>query len=210
MDNIKKFKVINKELKRLYPTIKIALNFSNIWELLVATILSAQTTDKKVNEITFTLFRKYRDINDYAKANVNEFEQDIHGVNYHKTKANAIVANAQILINKFNSKVPKTMGELLTLKNVARKSANIVLSVGFNINEGFAVDTHVIRLSNLYGLTTSKDPKKIEQDLLKIIPENERKEFQLRIVQYGRDYCPAKKHDHSHCPLKIVLDKKID
>ncbi len=210
MDNIKKFKVINKELKRLYPTIKIALNFSNIWELLVATILSAQTTDKKVNEITFKLFRKYRDINDYAKANVKEFEQDIHGVNYHKTKANAIVANAKILIDKFNSKVPKTMAELLTLKNVARKSANIVLSVGFNINEGFAVDTHVIRLSNLYGLTTNKDPKKIEQDLLKIIPENERKEFQLRIVQYGRDYCPAKKHDHKHCPLKIVLDKKID
>lgn len=177
--------------------------------MLVATILSAQTTDKKVNEITFKLFRKYRDIDDYAEANVSDFEQDIHGVNYHKTKAKAIVANAQILIDKFNSKVPKTMTELLTLKNVARKSANIVLSIGYNINEGFAVDTHVIRLSNLYGLTTNKDPKKIEQDLLKIIPENERKEFQLRIVQYGRDYCPAKKHDHKHCPLKLVLDKNI-
>ncbi len=210
MDNIKKFKIINKELKRLYPTIKIALNFSNVWELLVATILSAQTTDKKVNEITFKLFRKYRNITDYAQANIEEFEKDIYGVNYHKTKAKAIVANAQILIDKFNSKVPKTMAELLTLKNVARKSANIVLSIGYNINEGLAVDTHVIRLSNLYGLTTNQDPKKIEQDLLKIIPEGERKEFQLRIVQYGRDYCPAKKHDHKHCPLKLVLAKKID
>lgn len=208
MDNIQKFKIINKELKRLYPTIKIALNFSNIWELLVATILSAQTTDKKVNEITFKLFRKYRDINDYAKADAVEFEKDIHGVNYHKTKAKAIVSNAQILIDKFHSKVPKTMDELLTLKNVARKSANIVLSIGFNINEGLAVDTHVIRLSNLYGLTDKKDPKKIEQDLLKIIPEKERKDFQLRIVQYGRDYCPAKKHDHKNCPLVLALNKK--
>mgnify|MGYP003735918383 CR=1 FL=1 len=208
MDNIKKFKIINKELKRLYPTIKIALNFSNVWELLVATILSAQTTDKKVNEITFKLFRKYRSIGDYAKAKLNEFEKDIFGVNYHKTKAKAIIEDVKILQDKFSGKVPKTMEELLTLKNVARKSANIVLSIGFNINEGFAVDTHVIRLSNLYGLTSNKDPKKIEKDLLLIIPEEERKEFQLRIVQYGRDYCPAKKHDHENCPLVLVLNKK--
>ena len=209
MNNIQKFKIINAELKKLYPKIKIALNFSNIWELLVATIMSAQTTDKKVNEITFKLFQKYRNIDDYAKAKLSEFEKDIYGVNYHKTKANAIIENAKTLKSKFNSKVPKTMEELLTLKNIARKSANIILSIGYDINVGFAVDTHVIRLANLYGLTKEKDPNKIELDLLKIIPEKERREFQLRIVQYGRDYCPAKKHDHESCPLVVALNKKL-
>jgi endonuclease-3 len=171
--------------------------------------MSAQTTDKKVNEITFKLFQKYRNIDDYTKAKLSEFEKDIYGVNYHKTKAKAVIENAKIIKSKFNSKVPKTMEELLILKNVARKSANIVLSIGYNINEGFAVDTHIIRLSNLYGLTKEKDPKKIELDLLKIIPENERKEFQLRMVQYGRDYCPAKKHDHKNCPIVITLNKSL-
>lgn len=207
MNNVQKFKIINKELKKLYPKIKIALNFSNIWELLVATIMSAQTTDKKVNEITFRLFQKYRNIDDYAKAKLSDFEKEIYGVNYHKTKAKAIIQNAKTIKEKFNAKVPKTMAELLTLKNIARKSANIILSIGFDINVGFAVDTHVIRLANLYGLTKEKDPKKIEIDLLKIIPEKERKEFQLRIVQYGRDYCPAKKHKHELCPLNLVLIK---
>lgn len=208
MNNIQKFKIINKELKKLYPKIKIALNFSNIWELLVATILSAQTTDKKVNEITFKLFQKYRNIDDYVKADLNQFEKDIYGVNYYKTKAKAIIENAKILKNRFRSKVPKTMEELLTLKGVARKTANVVLSAGFGINEGIAVDTHVKRLAILHGLTKEKDPKKIEKDLLKIIPEKERGDVQLRLVQYGRDYCPAKKHDHKNCPLVLALNNK--
>lgn len=205
MNKIQKFKIINKELKKLYPKIKIALSFSNVWELLVATILSAQTTDKKVNEITFKLFQKYRNIDDYARAKLSEFEKDISGVNYYKTKAKAIIEDAKILKEKFNSKVPKTMEELLTLRNVARKSANIILSIGYNINEGIAIDTHMIRLTNLYGLSKEKDPNKIELDLLKIVPENERKEFQLRMIQYGRDYCPAKKHDHKNCPLVLKI-----
>jgi len=205
MNKIQKFKIINKELKKLYPKIRIALNFSNVWELLVATILSAQTTDKKVNEITFKLFQKYRKIDDYAKAKLSEFEKDISGVNYYKTKAKAIIEDAKLLKEKFNSKVPKTMEELLTLRNIARKSANIILSIGYNINEGIAIDTHMIRLTNLYGLSKEKDPNKIELDLLNIVPENERKEFQLRMVQYGRDYCPAKKHDHKNCPLILKI-----
>ena len=207
MNNIQKFKIINKELKKLYPKIKIALNFSNIWELLVATILSAQTTDKKVNEITFKLFQKYRNIDDYIKADLKQFEKDIYGVNYHKTKAKAIIENAKILKNKFHLKVPKTMEELLVFKGVARKTANVVLSAGYGINEGIAVDTHVKRLSILHGLTKEEDPKKIEKDLLKIIPEKERGDVQLRLVQYGRDYCPAKKHDHKNCPLVLALNK---
>jgi len=169
--------------------------------------MSAQTTDKKVNEITFKLFQKYRKIDDYAKAKVSELEKDIYGVNFHKNKAKAIIEDAKIVLEKFNGKVPKTMEELLSLKHIARKSANIVLSVGFDINVGLAIDTHMIRLLNLYGFVKEKDPVKIETLMLKIVPERERKEFQLRMVQYGRDYCPAKKHDHKKCPLSLKLCK---
>jgi len=201
MDKKKKklFEKINKELKRIYPKAKIALNFSNPWELLVAVILSAQTTDKKVNEITEKLFKKYKTIDDYAKANLKEFENDIKGVNYYKNKAKFILENAKIIKEKFGGKVPKTMEELLQLKGVARKTANIVLSVAYNIYEGIAVDTHVKRLTRLLGLTKETKPEKIEKDLMAIIPKGpEWRDFPLRLIQYGREYCPAKKHDHKN------------
>jgi len=202
----KLFEKINKELKRLYPQIKIALNFSNPWELLVAVILSAQTTDKKVNEITEKLFKKYKTIDDYAKANLKEFENDIKGVNYYKNKAKFILENAKIIKEKFKGQVPKTMEELLQLKGVARKTANIVLSVAYNIYEGIAVDTHVKRLSKLLGLSNETKPEKIEEDLMKIIPKGkEWRDFPLRLIQYGREYCPAKKHNHKNCPLTKIL-----
>jgi len=200
------FEKINKELKRLYPQAKIALNFSNPWELLVAVILSAQTTDKKVNEITEKLFKKYKTIDDYAKANLKEFQNDIKGVNYYKNKAKFILENAKIIKERFNSQVPNTMAELLQLKGVARKTANIVLSVAYNIYEGIAVDTHVKRLSKLLGLTKETKPEKIEKDLIQIIPKGpEWRDFPLRLIQYGRDYCSAKKHNHQNCPLTKVL-----
>jgi endonuclease-3 len=210
MKNIEKkkklFEKINKELKRIYPKAKIALNFSNPWELLVAVILSAQTTDKKVNEITEKLFKKYKTIDDYAKANLKEFENDIKGVNYYKNKAKFILENAKIIKEKFGGKVPRTMEELLQLKGVARKTANIVLSVAYNIYEGIAVDTHVKRLTRLLGLTKETKPEKIEKDLMTIIPKGpEWKDFPLRLIQYGREYCPAKKHDHKNCPLTKIL-----
>ncbi len=199
------FKKINKTLKKLFPKIVPALRFSNQWELLVATILSAQTTDKKVNEITEKLFKKYKKLDDYVKAKLSEFEKDINGVNYYKTKAKAILENAKIIKTQYNGKVPKTMNELVRLKNVARKTANIVLSVGYDISEGIAVDTHVKRLSKLLGLTENTDPVKIEKDLMKIIPKSEWKNFNLRFVEYGRKYCPAKKHNHKKCPLQIEM-----
>jgi endonuclease-3 len=208
MDKKKKklFEKINKELKKLYPKAKIALNFSNPWELLVAVILSAQTTDKKVNEITEKLFKKYKTIDDYAKANLKEFENDIKGVNYYKNKAKFILENAKIIKEKFGGKVPKTMEELLQLKGVARKTANIVLSVAYNIYEGIAVDTHVKRLTRLLGLTKETKPEKIEKDLMAIIPKGtEWRDFPLRLIQYGREYCPARKHDHKNCPLTKIL-----
>jgi endonuclease III len=202
MDKKKLFEKINKELKRIYPKAKIALNFSNPWELLVAVILSAQTTDKKVNEITEKLFKKYRTIDDYAKANLKEFENDIKGVNYYKNKAKFILENAKIIKERFGGKVPKTMEELLQLKGVARKTANIVLSVAYNIYEGIAVDTHVKRLTRLLGLTKETKPEKIEKDLMAIIPKGpEWRDFPLRLIQYGREYCPAKKHNHKNCPI---------
>jgi endonuclease-3 len=206
MEKKKLFEKINKELKRIYPKAKIALNFSNPWELLVAVILSAQTTDKKVNEITEKLFKKYKTIDDYAKANLKEFENDIKGVNYYKNKAKFILENAKIIKEKFGGKVPKTMEELLQLKGVARKTANIVLSVAYNIYEGIAVDTHVKRLTRLLGLTKETKPEKIEKDLMTIIPKGpEWRDFPLRLIQYGREYCPARKHDHKNCPLTKIL-----
>jgi len=202
------FKLVNKELKKIYPQIKIALNFSNQWELLVATILSAQTTDKKVNEITEKLFKKYKTLDDYLKADLKEFEKDIKGVNYHKNKARFILEDAKIIKEKFNGKVPNKLEELLELKGVARKTANIVLSVGYNIYEGIPVDTHVRRLSQVLKLTDEKKPEKIEKDLMEIIPKGkEWIEFPLRLIQYGRDFCPAKKHNHEKCPLTKLLKK---
>jgi len=203
------FEIVNKELKKLYPEAKIALNFNNPWELLVAVILSAQTTDKKVNEVTENLFKKYKTLDDYLKADFNEFSQDIKSINYYKNKAKFILENAKIIKEKFGGEVPKTMEELLTLKGVARKTANIVLSVGYNIFEGIAVDTHVKRLSKLLGLTKETKPEKIEKELMEIIPKGpEWRDFPLRLIKYGREYCPAKKHNHKHCPLHIALRKE--
>jgi endonuclease-3 len=203
------FQKVNKVLKKLYPKAKTALNFSNPWELLVAVILSAQTTDKKVNEITAKLFKKYKTLDDYLKANPKEFENDIKGVNYYKNKAKFILENAKIIKEKFNSQVPRTMEEMLTLRGVARKTANIVLSIGYNVYEGVAVDTHVKRLSQLLGLTKEKNPEKIEKDLMVIIPKGkEWRDFPLRLIQYGREYCPARKHSHKNCPLMKALKEK--
>ena len=202
------FAAINRELKRLYPKAKTALNFSSPWELLVAVILSAQTTDKKVNEITKKLFQKYKTIDDYAKANFREFAKEIKGVNYFKNKAKFILEDARMIKEKFGGEVPKTMEGMLKLKGVARKTANIVLSVAYNVYEGIAVDTHVKRLTKLLGLTEETKPEKIEKDLMRIIPKGpEWRDFPLRLIQYGREYCPARRHNHKNCPLTKLLEK---
>jgi len=201
------FLKINKTLKRLYPQTKIALNFSNPWELLVATILSAQATDKKVNEVTSDLFKKYKSIKDYAKADLKEFEKDISKINYYKTKAKNIIESAQIVLEKFNGQVPQTMEEMLKLKGVGRKTANVILSNAFYKDYGIVVDTHVKRFSLMYHLTNSSDPFKIEQDLMEIVPKKEWREFPLRLISYGRDYCPNRTHDHQNCPIEKALRK---
>ncbi len=204
-DRKKIFFKINKILKKLYPEIKIALNFSNPWELLVSTILSAQATDKKVNEITLDLFKKYKTIKDYAKADLKEFERDISKINYYKTKAKNIIESAKIILEKFNGQVPQTMEEMLELKGVGRKTANVVLSNAFHKDYGIVVDTHVKRFALMYHLTNYSDPLKIEQDLMKIVPKKEWREFPLRLISYGRDYCPSRAHNHQNCPIEKAL-----
>ncbi|OGK08799.1 endonuclease III [Candidatus Roizmanbacteria bacterium RIFCSPHIGHO2_01_FULL_35_10] len=196
-------KILSK-LNELFPDTKIVLKYSNYWELLVAVILSAQCTDVQVNKVTEKLFKKHRSFDDYVNANVSEFEQDIRSTGFYHNKAKNILATAKIIKKKFNGKVPGSMVDLLTLKGVARKTANVVLGNAFGIYEGIAVDTHVRRLSKLYGLTDLDDPDKIEQDLMKIIPQKDWFKFTYLLIDYGRKYCTARKHDHQNCPLFLL------
>jgi endonuclease-3 len=192
-------------LKKLFLRGKTALRFSNPWELLVAVMLSAQCTDKKVNEVTEKLFRKYRALDDYLRANPRELEQEIKPTGYYKEKAGRILDAARIIKTRFGGQVPCTIEALLQIPGVGRKTANIVLGAGYGVVEGIAVDTHVRRLARVLGLTDETDPDKIEQDLMKLIPKSEWMEFSCRLIEYGRQYCPARPHDHSNCPLSRIL-----
>lgn len=197
--------IVAKELKKLFPNAKIALDFSNPWELLVAVILSAQCTDKKVNEVTAKLFKKYKKLDDYVGADIKEFEKDIYQTGFYHNKAKNILATAGIIKEKHKGKIPCTMEELIDLPGVARKTANIVLGVACGVVEGIPVDTHVRRLSNIFGLSGQNNPDKIEQDLMEIFPKEEWGTISYRLIEYGRQYCPAKKHDHANCPLTKIL-----
>ncbi len=203
-ENKKKVVKIIKKLKELFPEAKTALNYSNSWELLVAVMLSAMCTDKAVNKVTEKLFKKYPKFADYLKADQAEFEKDISSINFYRNKAKNILATARLIQEKYNGSIPKTMEEMLTLPGVARKTANIVLHGSYEIISGIPVDTHVRRLSNVLGLTTSQDPVKIEQDLMQIVPKEEWADFSYRLIDYGRAYCTARVHDHSKCPLSSL------
>lgn len=192
---------ILKELKKLFPDAKIALNYTNDWELLVAVVLSAQCTDKKVNEVTRALFKKYRTLDAYVTADPEKFEIDIRPTGFFRNKTKNILSAARIVKEKHGGKIPKKMDELLALPGVARKTANIVLGNAHGIVEGIAVDTHVKRLSRKLGLTDNKDPDKIEQDLMAILPKSEWFDFTYRLIEYGRKVCPARKHDCRNHPL---------
>ncbi len=196
--------VIIKILKKLFPSAKIALIFSNNWELLVAVELSAQCTDKKVNEITPALFKKYPTLDSYVRANRQEFEKDIHAAGFFRSKTKNILAAAKVVKEKFHGKLPKTMVEMVTIPGVGRKSANVILGNAYGVVEGIAVDTHVKRLAHWLGLTSHHDPVKIERDLMAEIPKKEWFGFTYRLIDYGRKYCPARAHDHNakKCPLR--------
>lgn len=195
---------IIKILEKEYGGIDIALNFSNPFELLTATILSAQCTDERVNKVTSELFKKYRTVEDYAKADIKEFEKDIYSTGFFRNKTKNIINSAKIILKKYNGKVPDTMDDLLKLPGVARKTANIVLGSGFGKYEGIAVDTHVIRISNLLNLTAHKDPVKIEKDLMETVPEKNWHNISFLIQTLGRRVCKARNPNHNVCPLKKI------
>ncbi len=190
-----------KLLKKEYPEPKTALNFGNPFELLVATILSAQTMDMHVNKVTEKLFKKYKSIKDYANVNLDTLQKDVSSINFFRNKAKNIQESAKMIIEKFNSIVPKTMDELTALPGVARKTANIILSNVYGINEGIAVDTHVRRLSQRLGLTKNEEPVKIEKDLMAVTPQKEWSNISHLLIFHGRKVCQAKKPMHKECVL---------
>ena len=202
----KKTHVLNiiRLLEKEYSDAKTALDYTNPLELLIATILSAQCTDKRVNIVTKTLFKKYKTPEDYADADIKEFEEDIKSTGFYRNKAKNIKKCCQLLIENFNSQVPKTMNELLELPGVARKTANIVLSNAYGIVEGIAVDTHVRRLAKRLGLTENEDQDKIEKDLMEITPKAQWMKITDLLIFHGRRVCLAKNPNCEGCVLNKI------
>ena len=196
---------IFRTLDKLFPNPKIALRYHNNWELLVAVELSAQCTDKKVNEVTPALFKKYRTLGSYVHAKPRDFEKDIHQCGFFRAKTRNILAAAKVVKRKFHGKLPKTMAEMVTIPGVGRKSANVILGNAYGVVEGIAVDTHVKRLARVLGLSNEKTPEKIERDLMTIIPKKDWFKATYLLIDYGRKYCHAKKHDHANCPLSKIV-----
>ncbi|HZO76189.1 MAG TPA: endonuclease III [Ktedonobacteraceae bacterium] len=188
-------------LRDLYPRAVCTLNFSNPLELLIATQLSAQCTDERVNIVTQNLFQKYRHVEDYATVSQEELEQDIRPTGFYRNKARNIRATCQRLITEYGGEVPSSMKELLTLPGVARKTANVVLGNAFGIVEGFVVDTHIGRLSRLLGWTTNTDPVKVEQDLMRLIPQKDWLDLSHLLIYHGRAVCHARKPACARCTL---------
>jgi len=200
----KRWKKISRTLKRLFPNAHIALTFSNNWELLVAVELSAQCTDKKVNEVTPLLFKKYPKLHDYVRANPREFEKDIRQCGFYRAKTKNILAAARVVEGEFKGKLPKSMAEMITIPGIGRKSANVILGNAYGVVEGIAVDTHVKRLAGILGLSNEKTPEKIEQDLMKVVPKKDWFHATYEIIEYGRKYCVARPHKHELCPLATI------
>ena len=196
-----KVREILRLLKKEYPRPQTALKYKSPFELLVATVLSAMTTDKHVNEVTPGLFKKYRKIEDYAGASPAEFQKDVSTINFYRNKARNIQNAARMIVDDYGGKVPDAMEELVKLPGVARKTANIILSNAFGKNEGIAVDTHVKRLAGRLGLTKHDKPEKIEQDLMEITPQKDWGNLSHLLIFHGREVCVAKKPRHAQCVL---------
>jgi len=188
-------------LTRLFPDPKCALHYKTSFQLLVAVILSAQCTDKKVNDVTKELFKKYRTLDDYIRAAPIEFEQDIYSTGFYRTKTKNILEAAKAIKKYFSGKIPKTMREIIAVHGVGRKTANVVLGELYGITEGIAVDTHVIRIARLLGFTKHATAVKIEQDLIKIVPKKDWVKFSHLLILYGREYCTARCKHGNNCPL---------
>jgi endonuclease-3 len=195
---------IIKVLQKEYPAARTALSFETPHQILVATILSAQCTDERVNKITPGLFKKYPSAAAFAAADQAELEGDVRPTGFFRNKAKAIIGSAKKIVAEFDGRVPESMAELITLPGVARKTANIVLSSAFRKAEGIAVDVHVKRLSQRLGLTNEQDPEKIEQDLLVLVPREDWLDFNYMMVNHGRAVCQARKPKCPACKLRAL------
>lgn len=192
---------IDRILKRLFPHAAMALRCDTPWECLVAVQLSAQCTDKKVNEVTVALFNKYRTLNDYLRAKPREFERDIHSTGFYRNKTKNILAAAKVVDEVWRGELPRTIDDMVTIPGVGRKTANVVLGRVYGVVEGIAVDTHVRRLSRQLGFSRHSDPMRIERDLMTLFPKNDWYGLTYRLIEYGRNFAPARKRDHSDEPL---------
>lgn len=199
---------ILKALDGLYPQATCALHHKNAWQLLVATILSAQCTDKRVNEVTPGLFVKYPRIEDFANANQQELANDIRSTGFFNNKSKALIGAARTILTEFHGQVPRTMDELLKVPGAARKTANVVLGTAFGIPSGVVVDTHVQRVSRRLDLTREDDPVRIEQDLMKVIPKDRWILFSHQVIHFGRNICVARKPRCPECPLDPICYAK--
>jgi endonuclease III len=198
----KRTREIIRRLKRAYPDAKCSLNHSNAFELLVATILSAQCTDERVNLVTADLFRKYRKPEDYLKVSPRELEKDIQSTGFFRNKTKSIQGTSKVLTEEYGGKVPHSMEELLELPGVARKTANVVLGNAFDIKSGIVVDTHVTRLSHRLDLSQEKDPTKIERDLVELVPKKDWVIFSHLLIAHGRAICRARNPLCDECPVE--------
>jgi endonuclease-3 len=201
--------VIIDVLSKAYPDAHVALNFTNPLECLIATILSAQCTDEKVNEVTAVLFKKYRSPEDYLRVPEDELKADIKPTGFFNQKAISLRAACERIVTVYGGQVPDTMEDLQTLRGVARKTANIVMGNSFGRVEGIAVDTHVRRLSNRLGFSEEKDPDKIEQDLMRLIPRDRWFDFSYVIIDHGRAICQAKKPKCAECPVNDLCPSSL-
>ena len=195
---------IAARLKRMYPKAKCSLDFTNAFELLIATMLSAQSTDARVNIVTKSLFRKYPDPASFARAGQVEMERDVKQTGFYRNKAKAVIAASKAIMEKHAGEVPQSMEELTALPGVGRKTANVVLSNAFKKPVGIVVDTHVTRVAGRLGLTANSDAVKIEEDLMKLLPPKEWTSFSHRVIEHGRAICIARKPKCAECDLNDV------
>lgn len=198
--------IVLKELKRLYPKPTIALQYNSNWELLVAVALSARCTDKKVNEVTEKLFKKYKILDDYIVVDIKELEQDVKQTGFYRAKAKNLKAAAKKVKEDFGGVVPSTLKELESIPGVGHKTANVIMAEAFKTPVGIAVDTHVTRLAHKFGLSNSLNPVQIEKDLMQLFPKKEWLLLTHRFIQYGRDYSPAHKKHKTDDPISQRLD----
>jgi endonuclease-3 len=212
-ERIARMQQILSALDQMFPRATCALHHNNPWQLLVATILSAQCTDERVNQVTPGLFKKYPTIQDVAAVNQDELANEIRSTGFFNNKARSLIGAAKKIQNDFGGKVPKTMEELLTVPGAARKTANVVLGTAYGIASGLVVDTHVQRISRRLDLTKSSDPVNIEKDLMKIVPKEKWILFSHQVIHFGRQICIARKPRCAMCPLDSLCyasDKNLD